>query len=452
MSAGPQAGRPADGTAASPAGPPAAPRLFYGWIVVAVAFVTMGVSVSARTSFSLVYPQVLDEFGWDGGLTAGAFSLGFLASTAMLPVIGWAMDRFGPRVVIPAGAMLVAAGFALATQADTPLAFLGAMGLMVVNGSMTMSYIVHSMFLPNWFERNRGLAIGIAFSGVGVFGIAALPALQAIIDAADWRAACWAMAAAMLLVAPLNAVLQRRHPADLGLAADGAPTAAGGGRLTPPPDVVVDRAWTETEWTVARAVRTARFRWLALSFACALYVWYAIQIHQTRFLVEIGFSPSVAAMALGLVAFCGIFGQIGIGALSDRIGREAGWTLSGIGFALASALLLRLAAVPDETTLYAMVAAQGLLGAGIASIFGAAISEIFSGPRLARIFALVSLCGNLGAALGAWSLGALREATGDYALGFAICLVVSFGSVAAMWLAGPRQVRRTAGQAARRAL
>ena len=88
---------------------------FYGWIVVTVAFVTMGIGVNARTSFSLLYPPILAEFGWDRGETAAAFSIGFLVSSLYAPFIGWLMDRLGPRLVIPLGVVLVSAGMLLAT-------------------------------------------------------------------------------------------------------------------------------------------------------------------------------------------------------------------------------------------------------------------------------------------------------------------------------------------------
>ena len=77
-----------------------APRLsfFYGWVIVAVAFVTMGLGVNARTAFSLFLPPILDEFGWPRRLTAGAFSFGFLVSAAMSPFLGRLVDRYGPRL------------------------------------------------------------------------------------------------------------------------------------------------------------------------------------------------------------------------------------------------------------------------------------------------------------------------------------------------------------------
>ena len=90
---------------------------FYGWVVIAVAFVTMGIGVNARTAFSLLYPPILDEFGWGYGGTAAIFSIGFIVSTLATPIVGILMGRFGPRIAIPVGAIMVAAGLVLATWA-----------------------------------------------------------------------------------------------------------------------------------------------------------------------------------------------------------------------------------------------------------------------------------------------------------------------------------------------
>src|SRR5919202_5264218 len=85
-------------------------RVFYGWVVVAVAFVTMALGVNARTAFSLFLPPIIDEFHWDRGATAAAFSFGFILAAVLSPLLGKWMDRFGPRVVIEAGVGCVALG------------------------------------------------------------------------------------------------------------------------------------------------------------------------------------------------------------------------------------------------------------------------------------------------------------------------------------------------------
>ena len=73
---------------------------------------------------------------------------------------------------------------------------------------------------------------------------------------------------------------------------------------------------------------TARFWWICLGYFCGLYIWYAVQVHQTKFLLDIGFSPNVGVWALGVVSLLGIPGQIVLGHASDRIGREAIWAIS----------------------------------------------------------------------------------------------------------------------------
>src|SRR5215475_8635733 len=156
---------------------------YYGWIVLAVAFVTIAIGTNTRTAFSLLFPPILDEYGWGRGVTAGTFSVGFLTSMLISPFIGALMDRFGPNRVIPVGAVLVSAGLLLATVATAPWQFYITLGALVVGGTALLSYIGHSFFLPFWFVRNRGLAIGIAFSGVGIGSIFFVPWLQTIIAA-----------------------------------------------------------------------------------------------------------------------------------------------------------------------------------------------------------------------------------------------------------------------------
>jgi MFS family permease len=107
---------------------------FYGWVLVAVAFVTMAVGVNARTAFSLLFPAILDEFGWDRGMTAGAFSFGFLVSALVTPCIGWVMDLRGPRLVIEFGVVAMGAGLILAALVRDPWQLYLSLGALVGGG------------------------------------------------------------------------------------------------------------------------------------------------------------------------------------------------------------------------------------------------------------------------------------------------------------------------------
>jgi hypothetical protein len=131
---------------------------FYGWTIVAVTFVTMGIGGNARTSFSLFLPPIIDEFGWERGVTAGAFSFGFLVSAIL-------------------------------------------------------RYTGQSLFLPNWFIRRRGLATGLAVAGVGIGSVILLPWVQRIIEQAGWRTACWTLG--LLISGQALRQHLRHHHADL---------------------------------------------------------------------------------------------------------------------------------------------------------------------------------------------------------------------------------------------
>jgi MFS family permease len=140
-----------------------------------------------------------------------------------------------------------------------------------------------------------------------------------------------------------------------------------------------------------------------------LYIWYAVQVHQTKFLLDIGFSPSVAVWALGAVSLLGIPGQIWLGHLSDRVGREWIWATSCLGFAICFAALIALKFFPTLLLVYVMVLAQGALGYGLTSIMGAVVLEIFQGKHYGGIFGTVMLAALAGGAAGPWVTAARSD-------------------------------------------
>jgi MFS family permease len=416
---------------------------FYGWIIVAVTFVTMAIGVNARTAFSLFFPPIIDEFGWERGVTAGAFSFGFLVSGAVSPLIGRLMDRAGPRAVMELGVALMAGGLLLAPLTTQPWHLYLTIGVMVGAGSVCLGYSGQSLFLPNWFNRRRGLAMGLAFAGVGIGSMTLLPWVQHMIEQTGWRTACTAIGILILVVlAPINFLLRKR-PEDIGLQPDGdaAPSAA-----SKPVSYVVDADWAGIDWTLGRAIRTARFWWISLGYFGGLYIWYAVQVHQTKYLLDIGFSPSVAVWALGLVSLLGIPGQIWLGHLSDRLGREWIWAASCAGFAICFAALIALKFFPTLMLVYLMVLAQGALGYGLTSIMGAVVLEIFQGRHFGSIFGTVMLGALAGGAAGPWVTGFLHDLSGSYTLAFSIGIGVSGLSAVAIWMASPGKVRAVAGQ------
>ena len=419
---------------------------YYGWLLVGIAFVTMAITVSARTAFSLLLPPLLAEFGWDRGLTAGAFSFGFLLSALLSPLSGKLMDRRGPRVVLGSGVCLLSLGLLLAPAIRQPWQLYATLGALVAIGSSFTTYTAHSAFLPNWFVRRRALAISIAFSGAGVGGIVVLPWLETIILRDGWRASCSAMGLLVLLVIGPLIFLVRRRPEDLGLLPDGTmhahPTEAARSGAN-----IVDPVWAAIEWTLAGAMRTSRFWWVVLAYFCSMVAWYVVQVHQTKYLTEIGFPPIVAAWSLGMVSVVAIPGQIVLGAWSDRIGREWVWTIACCGFALCYAALIVLEQGPSSGLLYLMVFSQGFLGYAVTSVMGPIVAEIFEGRHYGAIFGCVTVALIGGGAFGPWMAGVIHDATGSYRLAFLLTMACCVVSAAAIWMAAPRKVRTVAGRA-----
>ena len=141
--------------------------------------------------------------------------------------------------------------------------------------------------------RKRGLAIGIAFSGVGLGAILLLPWLQRLIGQTGWRHTCLVLAVLLLVtLLPLNLLFPRRRPEDIGLTPDGHPPQDRAGAAPAGQENVVDQAWAATDWTVGKALKTARFWWLGVAYYSGLYIWYAVQVHQTKYLLDRGVSIS----------------------------------------------------------------------------------------------------------------------------------------------------------------
>ena len=205
------------------------------------------------------------------------------------------------------------------------------------------------------------------------------------------------------------------------------------------------------QWTLSRALRTARFWWIALGYAAILYAWYAVQVHQTKYLIEIGVGRRKPRGRSASSRCSAIPGQIIFGHLSDRIGREWVWAIGCLGFAICYAALIALQAGTSPVLLYTMVLAQGFLGyrlhAGARAdrrgdLRRAALRRDLRQRRCSR----PSPAG----AVGPWVTGLIYDHTGSYNIGFWIALALSALSALAIFIAAPRKVRLVAGKLPRR--
>ena len=195
---------------------------FYGWIIVAVAFVCYAVGYATWHSFSIFYVAILQDFGWSRAATAGAFSVFTIVYGIFSIHAGGTVDRFGPRLAIPVGAVVLGIGLLLVTRLTSIWEFYLLYGVVAAVGLSTLGTVPTFTVLNNWFVKKRGAAGGFATAGIGVGTLVMVPFLQSIITNYGWRSAYVVLAVAILLLVPvLSATFYRYRPQEVGLSPDG---------------------------------------------------------------------------------------------------------------------------------------------------------------------------------------------------------------------------------------
>jgi len=427
----------------SDAGTDRPPAFFYGWVVIAVGFITLGIAFGIWYSYSVFFLSIVKDFGWDRAWASSIFSV-FLISHALTGLLtGYLQDRFGPRIVIPVGTWVLACAMVLTSRSNTLWQFYLTYGVLAGASISLMGFTSHAAFLPSWFERKRGLAFGIATSGIGFGMLVIVPVVEKVIASYGWRNAYLFLAGMVLLiVGPLNAVFSRRNPADLNLSPDGDPEEMQGDR--PRPQMImkaIDVDWANRDWTLAKALRTRRFWFLAATFSSIAFAYQGTLLHSVSAMVDSGLTRQTAAAYFGLLGIAGSAGKIMFGYLSDRFGRERASTVGGILAIVGIFCLLN--ATATSTLLPMLFALLFGLGYGAAAPLLPSISaDIFIGKSFGRIFAMIGIGGGAGGALGSFLCGLLRDVSGGYTLPLTLCMLSLFLACMFIWLASPRKVRQ----------
>jgi MFS family permease len=300
---------------------------FYGWRIVAAAFVILFVSVGIALYTPPVFLPALErEFGWSRAAISAAISIGALVGALLSPLVGRWIDRWGARRVMSIGGLLMASGFLLLSRMDS-LWQMYAFNLMTAMGVTSVAWIPNQTLISNWFERKRGLAMGITLAGIGFGGLLMAPLTSTLISALGWRFAYAGLSALILfVVVTLSLTVVRSEPAELGLLPDG--------DLPAPPDAEDGSAQLEAGQSAAvgfqaslglgEAVRTSSFWIIALSYFLVAFGQLSIVFHLVAFLGDAGFDDSVGAWSLGLAIGASVGGARIRSHLRNRTGRNGG--------------------------------------------------------------------------------------------------------------------------------
>src|SRR4030042_1239499 len=417
--------------------------LFYGWVVVAVAFVTLGITFGVWYSYSVFFLAVIKDFGWSRASASSIFSIFIFSQAVMGLLAGYLQDRFGPRRVIPFGTLLLSFALVLTSQARELWHFQLAYGVLAGSGVSLLGFSSHSAFIPNWFERRRGLAMGMAMSGIGFGMLILVPAVEKSITFFGWRTTYVFLAGLVLLVVgPLNLVFSRKNPQELGLKPDG-DSPETDLKLQKPALVmkIMDPEWVKNNWTLSTAVKTKRFWFLIGGFVCGSYVYQGILLHGISAMVDSGLTRATAAYYFGILGLAGSAGKILFGYLSDRHPREGINILAGIITVLGLICLIILARVHGPLPL--LFALFFGLGFGAAAPLQPSVSaDIFLGKSFGLIFAVICIGGGIGGSLGSFFPGWIRDLTGTYSTAILFSFVSISLSGLFIWLAAPRKVRK----------
>ncbi|MBI3091689.1 MAG: MFS transporter [Candidatus Tectomicrobia bacterium] len=419
--------------------------IYYGWVVVAVAFTTLAVGGSANGSFGIFYGYILKDLGGSRSSTALAFSITMLVFGFGGPLIGRALDRFGPRLVVPAGVCILGLGLVLSSRVTSLWQLYLVYGIVAAFGVTALGFLPVTASAASWFVERRGTAISIALAGRGVGSLLLFPFYQHLITTYGWRSAYLLMAVLIVIVlCPLNLFLQRPFPRGASVAdRERARRLPGRGlRLE-----VVDEAWTTTEWTVGKALRTRQLWYLVIIGFFGGISFSAIGVHQVQHLVDSGFDRMLAVSVLASVGILRSFGGILGGVVSDRIGRELAYTLGAALSMLGVASLLSIAWIGALWPLYVYVGCYGIGNSMASSIDASTQGDIWQGAHLASILGIIVLGSGLGGAVGPWVAGYVFDRWQTYVPAFLLILLLTLCSILGMWLLAPRNIRRITRQA-----
>jgi MFS family permease len=401
---------------------------YYPWVVIAIAFLTVGIAFGARNSFAVFLVAVTEEFGWSRGLASGALMLGSVVWTLSAPVIGLLLDRLGPRIVLPGGAIIMALGFAASGMARNVAEFYLGMGMLMGVGFAALPMTSQATFLSNWFIRKRGMAIGTAASGIGLGILLVVPWTQWLITTYGWRSAFFILAGVLaIVIAPLNYFFQRQRPEEMNLKPDfgdtparplgGHPKAAAG---------FVDGP------TLKEALRSWRFWAFAFGVLAGAIPLHMVLIHQVAAVSDAGFSKELAALGLGLIGLFTAPAMIFMGLLADRIGRQ--WSyLFGSASLMVGILPLMMITDAERSWLFIAFGFSSRQ-----SLYPTIAADLFHGKSFGAIIGAIALFIGAGAGIGPWLGGMVHDWTGSYYWAFCIAQALSFFSVVFIWMACSR--------------
>jgi MFS family permease len=386
---------------------------------VGLSFVTLAFHITARFSFAIFQVPLIDEFGWSRGALGGAYALGMGIYAITNPLIGSMFEKYGPRSVMPWGSVLVGLGLTGGFFISSLWHVYFLTGVLIALGTSLSGFSMHGALMPRWFQKRRGLATGIIFSGVGIGALLLSPAIERLIVHFDWRVAYLFYGLAVILfLIPANFFLLRNQTQDVGQNLDGfSPGAAG--------DPAAPSGHTEAAPGVSkvfRLVRGSRHFWVLAVITFVIGLCNNTILSQLLlYFVDVKYSMAVAAIIFGMAGFFRIGGSVITGWLSDHLGRQHAMALSAATTALGVLLLLLipvLGVAPVPGYVFAVIFGFGT--GGMSTCFSAMTADAFKGSSLATVMGILEIFYGAGGVIGPPLAGYAFDFMGNYTMPFSV--------------------------------
>jgi MFS family permease len=413
-------------------------RVFYGWWVVSslatIMFLSAGLGFYSLGVFVTPFE---DEFGWSRGQVSVGIALATTVSGLLGPLVGLAVDRWGARRVLAVGATGMGICFAL-LGATWSLMYLYSMLMIMAVWRGGMMLVPVSHVVANWFERKRGLAMGITTTGIGFGGLVMAPLSKVLISSVGWRSTFFSMGLLIIAVGlPLALLVTREHPAERGLLPDGAADEP----PAPPPVGPAPQLAPAEAWPTSAAIRTSTFFLATIAISLGFASVGAVLLHTSPFMEDRGIAPEMAGLILGLVSGMGILGKVGSGYLSDRMSPRL--VLVSV-FLMEAVGLTVLISTESTLGLTAFVLIFGYSMGGVVALQPLVVVHYFGLASLATIVGAMTAFSALFMALGPIFAGFMHDLLGDYTLAYIIFIAVDCLAALLVFLIRPPRMPQPA--------
>jgi len=384
------------------------PRLYYGYVIVTVAFIMMMTIWGTFATFGIFFEPLIKEFGWTRTMTSGASALNSIVFGILCIFSAGLSDRFGPRRVMTIFGIILGLGYSLMAQLTRPWELYLYFGVFVAVG-MT-PYIPLLSLVPKWFKTKRGRMNAIVMSGMGLGIMVVPPIASSLISGLQWRNSYLVIAIATLIIMVAASQLLRNVPRQPRDGSNSEPA--------------IQRAAEKDEgFTLGQAVRTREFALLCVLYFSFLFCMNAVAVHIVIHARGLNIPAAHAAYTLSLIGGACIVGMNVMGNLADRFGNKI---VLGFSYALMGLSLLWLIPAGSEWSFYLFSIAFGFAYGGMQVLFSPLVAGLFGIRSHGVILATAALIGSVGAAMGPLVAGYAFDSLGSYTVAFLLFSAVSF--------------------------